>query len=142
MLLRQPDGSFLAMDLNLSPILSPIATGEQLWVAMLHDITHHKQSANALQRAALADPLTGIANRRHFDACLEREWQRAMRNAKPLSLRVIDVDHVKLVNDMLGHAAGDQCLQAQSGQSTDCCYCRVGGETAHPTNSPRMTCTS
>ena len=107
-LLRQPDGSLRAMDLNLSPM----TTGEQLWVAMLHDISHHKQSATALQRAALADPLTGIANRRHFDACLEREWQRAMRNAKPLSLLVIDVDHFKLYNDMLGHAAGDQCLQA------------------------------
>ncbi|NNG22100.1 response regulator [Telluria aromaticivorans] len=139
-LLRQPDGSFLAMDLNLSPILSPIATGEQLWVAMLHDITDHKQTANALQRAALADPLTGIANRRHFDACLEREWQRAMRNAKPLSLLVIDVDHFKLYNDMLGHAAGDQCLQAHSGQSTDCCYCRVGGSPAHAVNRGDSAC--
>ena len=111
-LLRQPDGSLRAMDLNLSPILSPIATGERLWVALLHDITHHKQSANALQRAALADPLTGIANRRQFDACLEHEWQRALRSARPLSLLVIDVDHFKLYNDLFGHAAGDQCLQA------------------------------
>ncbi|MFC0250317.1 diguanylate cyclase [Massilia consociata] len=107
-LLRQPDGSLRAMDLSLSPL----ASGEQLWVAVLHDITHHKQSENALQRAALADPLTGIANRRQFDACLEREWQRAMRNARPLSLLVLDVDHFKLYNDLLGHAAGDQCLQA------------------------------
>ncbi len=129
-LLRQPDGSLRAMDLNLSPM----TTGEQLWVAMLHDITHHKQSANALQRAALADPLTGIANRRHFDACLEREWQRAMRNAKPLSLLVIDVDHFKLYNDVLGHAAGDQCLQAVASalqahalRSTDLAA-RYGGE--------------
>ncbi|UVW27505.1 diguanylate cyclase [Massilia sp. H6] len=107
-LLHQPDGSLRAMDLNLSPL----TTGEQLWVALLHDITHHKQSADALQRAALADPLTGIANRRHFDACLEQEWQRALRSARPLSLLVIDVDHFKLYNDQFGHAAGDQCLQA------------------------------
>ncbi|MGI4845926.1 MAG: diguanylate cyclase [Janthinobacterium lividum] len=107
-LLQQPDGSVRAMDLSLSPM----ASSEQLYVALLHDITHHKQSETALQRAAMADPLTGIANRRQFDACLEREWQRAIRLAKPLSLLVLDVDHFKLYNDLLGHAAGDQCLQA------------------------------
>ncbi|SFD46047.1 diguanylate cyclase [Massilia yuzhufengensis] len=107
-LVRHPDGSLRPMDLSLSPM----ASSEQLWVALLHDISHHKQSENALQRAALADPLTGIANRRHFDACLEREWQRAIRVAKPISLLVLDVDHFKLYNDLFGHAAGDQCLQA------------------------------
>ena len=107
-LLHQRDGSLRAMDLSLSPM----ASGERLFVALLHDIAHHKRSEDALQRAALADPLTGIANRRHFDACLEREWQRAMRNGQPLSLVVLDVDHFKRYNDLLGHAAGDQCLQA------------------------------
>ena len=106
--LLRPDGSVRAMDLSLSPM----ASGEHLFVALLHDIAHHKRSEDALQRAALADPLTGIANRRHFDACLEREWQRALRNGQPISLVVLDVDHFKRYNDLLGHAAGDQCLQA------------------------------
>ncbi|MCD2518604.1 diguanylate cyclase [Massilia sp. G4R7] len=106
--LLRPDGSVRAMDLSLSPM----ASGEHLFVALLHDIAHHKRSEDALQRAALADPLTGIANRRHLDACLEREWQRAMRNGQPISLVVLDVDHFKRYNDLLGHAAGDQCLQA------------------------------
>ncbi|MCC2958610.1 diguanylate cyclase [Massilia sp. IC2-477] len=107
-LLQGADGSLRPMDLNLSAL----APGEQLYVALLHDISHHKRSETALQRAALADSLTGIANRRQFDACLEREWQRAIRTARPLSLLVLDVDHFKLYNDLLGHAAGDQCLQA------------------------------
>jgi diguanylate cyclase (GGDEF)-like protein len=72
---------------------------------------HRMRSANALQRAALADPLTRIANRRHFDNFLEREWHRALRNATPLSLLLLDVDHFKLCNDTLGHATGDACLQ-------------------------------
>ncbi|WP_159697884.1 diguanylate cyclase [Massilia sp. 9I] len=129
-LLQQADGSLRPMDLNLSPM----APGEQLYVALLHDISHHKQSENALQRAALADPLTGIANRRLFDTCLEREWQRAIRTARPLSLLVLDVDHFKLYNDLLGHAAGDQCLQAVAGtlqahalRATDLAA-RYGGE--------------
>jgi diguanylate cyclase (GGDEF)-like protein len=69
------------------------------------------RSAHALQREALADPLTRLPNRRHFDSFLEREWQRALRNGTPLSLLVLDVDHFKLCNDTLGHAAGDTCLQ-------------------------------
>ena len=107
-LVRQPGGAARAMDLGLSPMTG----GEALYVALLHDITHHKQSETALQQAALVDPLTRIANRRHFDAFLDKEWQRAIRSSQPLSLIVLDVDHFKGYNDSLGHAAGDACLQA------------------------------
>jgi len=103
----QPDGGLRAMDLTMTPMHA----ADGLFVALLHDITHHKKSEDALQRAALLDPLTKIANRRHFDGFLEREWQRSIRNAQPLSLVVLDVDHFKLYNDTLGHAAGDACLQ-------------------------------
>jgi len=106
-LIRQRDGGLRAMDLTMTPMHAD----DGLFVALLHDITHHKQSEDALQRAALLDPLTKIANRRHFDGFLQREWQRAVRNAQPLSLVVLDVDHFKLYNDTLGHAAGDACLQ-------------------------------
>lgn len=106
--LARRDGSMRAMDLSLTPM----AAGESLFVAVLHDITHHKQSEDALQRAALVDSLTGIANRRHFDVFLDREWQRATRSGLPLSLVVLDVDHFKAYNDILGHDAGDECLRA------------------------------
>jgi hypothetical protein len=105
-LIRHRDGGLRAMDLTMTPMHA----ADGLFVALLHDITHHKQSEDALQRAAMLDPLTKIANRRHFDAFLEKEWQRAIRNAQPLSLVVLDVDHFKLYNDTLGHAAGDACL--------------------------------
>jgi diguanylate cyclase (GGDEF)-like protein/PAS domain S-box-containing protein len=106
-LVRHRDGMLRAMDLSITPMRA----GEPLFVALLHDITHHKQSETALQRAALVDPLTKIANRRHFDSLMEKEWQRAIRSGEPLSLIVLDVDHFKLYNDTLGHAAGDSCLQ-------------------------------
>jgi len=105
--IRRRDGGLQAMDLTMTPL----HTADGLFVALLHDITHHKQSEDALQRAALLDPVTGIANRRRFDSFLENEWQRAMRNAEPLSLVVLDVDHFKQYNDTFGHAAGDVCLQ-------------------------------
>jgi diguanylate cyclase (GGDEF)-like protein/PAS domain S-box-containing protein len=106
-LIRRRDGGLRAMDLTMTPMHA----ADGLFVAVLHDITRHKQSEDALQRAAMLDPLTMIPNRRQFDAFMEKEWQRAIRNGQPLSLVVLDVDHFKLYNDTLGHVAGDACLQ-------------------------------
>jgi len=106
-IIRHKLGSSVCMDLTLTPMF----LRQPLFIGLLHDITHHKLSEDALQRAAMVDPLTKIANRRHFDSFLEKEWQRAIRTGSPLSLVVLDVDHFKLYNDTLGHAAGDVCLQ-------------------------------
>ncbi len=105
--IRHKSGKPVCMDLTLTPMF----LRQPLFICLLHDITHHKLSEDALQRAALVDPLTQIANRRHFDSFLDKEWQRAVRSGAPLSLVVLDVDHFKLYNDTLGHAAGDVCLQ-------------------------------
>lgn len=70
-----------------------------------------KRQSDHLRSLSLLDGLTGIANRRCFDERLEMEWRRAFRNARPLSLLMVDVDHFKRYNDHYGHAAGDQCLQ-------------------------------
>ncbi|HAT33211.1 MAG TPA: REC domain-containing diguanylate cyclase, partial [Janthinobacterium sp.] len=105
--IRHRSGASVSMDLTLTPMY----LRQPLYIGLLHDITHHKQSEDALQRAAHIDPLTKIANRRHFDTFLEKEWQRSVRSGAPLSLVVLDVDHFKLYNDTLGHPAGDACLQ-------------------------------
>lgn len=63
-----------------------------------------------LERLALEDDLTGLANRRRFDLVLQDEFSRAMRNAQSLALVMVDVDHFKQYNDIYGHLAGDQCL--------------------------------
>lgn len=63
-----------------------------------------------LSRDALTDPLTGLANRRAFDAALEREGQAAHASGRPLSLVTLDLDRFKAVNDTCGHDAGDRVL--------------------------------
>lgn len=63
-----------------------------------------------LDRQASRDPLTGTLNRRAFAIQAERELARARRAGRPLSLLMMDLDHFKLVNDRLGHAAGDAAL--------------------------------
>jgi len=63
-----------------------------------------------LQKRALEDGLTQIANRRAFDEAIASEWKRCQRNGSTLSLVMLDVDHFKNYNDSLGHPAGDKCL--------------------------------
>lgn len=87
-----------------------------------------------LRTQALSDELTGLANRRHFESTLDREWRRAARNGAPISLLMIDVDHFKAYNDRYGHPAGDACLRRVSNALSrtlrrPCDFvARVGGE--------------
>ncbi len=87
-----------------------------------------------LQQLLSTDALTGIANRRRFDAALAREWASAARTHLPLSLLMIDVDYFKAFNDHCGHQRGDDCLRrvarllvAAAGRPGDL-VARYGGE--------------
>jgi diguanylate cyclase (GGDEF)-like protein len=64
-----------------------------------------------LEDISQVDALTGIANRRMFDAVLSQEWSRAKRQRSPISLIMVDVDSFKNYNDTYGHQAGDECLR-------------------------------
>lgn len=76
-------------------------------------LTRKLDEANReLTRLSSFDGLTGIANRRTFDAALSREWRRSARVNAPLTLLVIDVDCFKQFNDAYGHQVGDECLKA------------------------------
>ncbi len=80
-------------------------------VVSLRDTSIQKQLETELERLACTDGLTGLANRRVFDATLEQEWAIARREKTPLSLLIADLDHFKLLNDYYGHQAGDECLR-------------------------------
>lgn len=64
-----------------------------------------------LRELVARDPLTSLMNRRAFDEHLLRIWQHAMRNNRPLSILMIDVDYFKNYNDAHGHQAGDSALR-------------------------------
>jgi two-component system, cell cycle response regulator len=79
------------------------------------------------------DALTGLANRRSFEESLAREVARSRRHGMPLSLAVLDLDHFKRVNDVYGHAAGDDVLRAVGQVATSALrqedlVFRIGGE--------------
>ena len=80
------------------------------------------------------DELTGVNNRRFFEAQLDIEWRRCLRTQVPISLIMIDIDHFKLYNDTYGHQSGDvclhrvaQCLQSQLNRAGELLV-RYGGE--------------
>ena len=75
--------------------------------------SHEKlEKSNAiLQQLSTMDGLTGIANRRHFDASIQTEWKLGVRHKMPLSVIMIDIDFFKKYNDGYGHQGGDDCLK-------------------------------
>ena len=88
-------------------------------IGIVRDITERKRTEQALAAAkdtlaqqALTDELTQLANRRHFDQALRREWRRARREAAPISVLMLDADWFKLYNDQYGHLMGDQVLRS------------------------------
>jgi diguanylate cyclase (GGDEF)-like protein/PAS domain S-box-containing protein len=75
------------------------------------DMTDRRRVQDDLAHAALHDDLTGLANRTLFTAMLERSLAKAQRTSAPnCAVLFIDIDHFKLVNDSLGHVAGDHLL--------------------------------
>ncbi|MFH1157248.1 MAG: diguanylate cyclase [Pseudomonadota bacterium] len=81
-------------------------------VAELEKVQKELEATNAkLQRLSSRDGLTDLPNRRFFDETLAREWLRAKRTLKPMSLLIADIDHFKAYNDSYGHLLGDQCLK-------------------------------
>jgi diguanylate cyclase (GGDEF)-like protein/PAS domain S-box-containing protein len=80
--------------------------------ARLHEsLVELERAKKQLEQLATVDSLTGIPNRRSIDETLQREWLKAMRNAEPLVVMMIDIDYFKNYNDFYGHQAGDMCLK-------------------------------
>jgi len=90
---------------------------EALFLALaLADRTHRlDDERRRLEVLIDIDPLTGLGNRRLFDAALRREWQRNARADAPLAMLMIDVDRFKKFNDRFGHPAGDEVLRRVAG---------------------------
>lgn len=110
---------------------------ENLVYWVFNDVTVRNRAEQALrdvlQAEALHDPLTTLYNRRYLDQAMEREFTRAARAGKSVSVVMSDIDFFKKVNDTCGHDCGDKVLQAvarilsthiRKGDTA----CRYGGE--------------
>ncbi len=101
---------------------------------LAREIGRRAAAEDKLEELATTDALTGLRNRRKFDAALDAEWRRAARQKTPLALLMIDADHFKSYNDTFGHQAGDEvlvgiaiCISDSVHRAGDCAA-RYGGE--------------
>ncbi len=106
---------------QLSPDVKP---GSTAWLQAVID---------GLCEVSSRDALTGLSNRRQFEAAIAREVDRVARIGEPALLLLADIDHFKKVNDTYGHAAGDFVIQTVAQCLQDCVrpmdlVARVGGE--------------
>jgi diguanylate cyclase (GGDEF)-like protein len=123
---RLTRGPYTADDLSaLAVLLAPAALAlgrEQVW-----------REAQAYAQAAVIDPVSGLFNRRYFQARLDEELQRAIRQLTSVALLMVDLDGFKSINDRFGHVAGDLVIRdiseilRRSVRIFDVCT-RFGGE--------------
>ena len=79
------------------------------------NVSELAEQAEALERLASVDGLTGLNNRRHFLELAENEWSRFRRYGRPLAVLMIDIDLFKSVNDQYGHDVGDEVIKTVAG---------------------------
>ncbi|MBL4701045.1 MAG: sensor domain-containing diguanylate cyclase [Phycisphaeraceae bacterium] len=114
--LNHRQGHRVPVHVRTSPILG--SEGEVLaCVEVFSDDTHRQSLMDQLtnlESQALLDPLTGLANRRHFDAALKASLNKHARHNVPFGLILADIDHFKRFNDYYGHTVGDDVLKLVS----------------------------
>ena len=114
---------------------APLAAALNDMARKLADREQELRDANShLEELASSDALSGLANRRGFDARLAADWQRSGKLNRPIALLMIDVDHFKQFNDRYGHVEGDVCLRRigkllrETATGEDDLPARYGGE--------------
>lgn len=101
----RPEHTFVLMNVVVltalfAALLTLFSTVMRMW----------RRSDAEVRKLAITDPLTGLANRRHFIERLELELARAERYGDSVALVLMDIDHFKEVNDRFGHVEGDRAL--------------------------------
>jgi len=130
--LRRQDGSSISIQYSVSPLLS--RAGEALGVVLvLHDVTENRSMARQLSYHASHDALTGLINRREFEACLLSALESARSENEHHVLCHLDMDQFKIVNDTCGHPTGDKLLKEvadilQNGMRETDVLARIGGD--------------
>ncbi|HEX5842173.1 MAG TPA: EAL domain-containing protein [Pseudomonas sp.] len=126
------DGSQFWNDLKVAPVINDRGKVSH-FVGILHDITEAKRYQEELEHQANHDGLTGLPNRNLLNDRIRQAIAFASRNQSQFTLAFMDLDHFKVINDSLGHNAGDQLLVQVSERLQRCAreidtVARLGGD--------------
>ena len=117
----------------IAPVRDPRTRIVTHFVGVLYDITEIKRYQDELEHRATHDSLTGLANRDLFNDRLHQGIVQARRYGRALTVAFIDLDHFKVINDSMGHRAGDEVLKLMSERINTCVregdtVSRLGGD--------------
>jgi len=105
----------------------------EAYEVIAEDVTKQRELEDHLRRQAARDPLTGLANYRHFVDVLDSEIKRSMRTNREFALLFFDLDGLKQINDLYGHLKGSHALCRLADVLCSCCRdidtpARFGGD--------------
>lgn len=113
------DGSVLWIELSVSPVRGRDG-GVSHFVWVMHDISERKRYEEQLEHQANHDELTGLPNRNLLADRLDQAIVRAGREAGEMAVLVVDLDNFRMVQDSLGHLAGDQLIRQVAARLAEC----------------------
>jgi diguanylate cyclase (GGDEF)-like protein/PAS domain S-box-containing protein len=130
---RRKDGGVFPTWLSLSSVTDAKTGQISRYIGTFSDISTIKATQEQLYRMAHYDSLTGLANRRCLQERLDRSLQHARRSGSVIAVLFLDLDNFKLVNDNMGHRAGDQLLMEVADRLKGCTrdsdtVARMGGD--------------
>jgi diguanylate cyclase (GGDEF)-like protein/PAS domain S-box-containing protein len=108
-MVQRVDGTQFWCDVQLVPVCGA-STGSARWCVFLHDISHVKYAADRIRQVSSVDQLTLLPNRAQFLHNLLQLLNRAGSDGDIVLMVWIDVDHLRAINDAMGHAVADQVL--------------------------------
>jgi diguanylate cyclase (GGDEF)-like protein/PAS domain S-box-containing protein len=113
---QRSDGTLFPIELHVTEVSDG---GDRLFTGVLRDITDRRRTDAQLRQQALHDPLTGLANRVLFRDRLNVALTRQQHQHTRVSVLFLDLDRFKVINDSLGHPAGDRLLEQVAGRLSD-----------------------
>nr|MDP9478110.1 EAL domain-containing protein [Actinomycetota bacterium] len=127
---RRKDGTTFPVEVRVGGV---VYAGERMILASSRDVAERKALEERLEHQAFHDPLTGLPNRALFQDRLEHALARAGRDDGAVAVLFLDLDDFKVVNDSLGHEAGDKLLVEVAGRLRGCLRpgdtaARLGGD--------------
>jgi len=110
---RKKDGGTYPEWLSITVVKNEFGSVVQ-YIGLFSDLSERKQAEAHINRLAYYDPMTGLPNRFLLNDRLKNALQQAHRTGRPLAILSLDLDHLKAINDSLGHKTGDTLIAMAS----------------------------